>query len=64
MNKDTANIIYWIIGAFVTCFAMYITESGWPFLIMLIYLIISCDDGEKEENKGDNNNSTTTTSGT
>lgn len=49
MNKNTTNIIYWIIGALVTCLAMYITESGWPFLMTLIYLMISCDDGEKEE---------------
>lgn len=60
MNKNTAIVIYWIIAAFITCFAMYITESGWPFLILFIYKLIS----DEEKNKGDNNNSTTTTSGT
>ena len=59
------NVIYWVIVAVVTCFAMYITERGWPFLIlMFIYLLILNDNGEKEKNSGNNDNSTTTTSGT
>ena len=64
MNKINENVIYWVIVAVVTCFAMYITESGWPFLIMFIYLVILNDNGEKEKNSGSNDNSTTTTSGT
>lgn len=44
MNKNNANVIYWIIAAVITCFAMYITESGWPFLILFIYKLFSSDE--------------------